>query len=91
MAKHAEKRQRQDMTAVHAAPTSGPTFPNSILAGGSSSANEAIIVRPQDGPISHHRHSDESQLDFAFLSDEEVWADIFTSAGFSIQDGVFFA
>lgn len=82
------------MTAVHAAPTGGPTVPSSILAGASSSANEAIIARtPQTARLvtTDIQMSPYMYWTLLFLSDTEAWADMFTSAGFSIRDGVFLA
>ncbi|KAK8058573.1 hypothetical protein PG994_009021 [Apiospora phragmitis] len=95
--KHMERRHDRDLVLSPSAPASGPTVSNSLFAAGSPSANDATPTRghstlhAQDGPLQSYRHPDEPRLDFAFSTDEGVWTDMFTSAGFSFQDGVFFA
>ncbi|KAK8035148.1 hypothetical protein PG993_010143 [Apiospora rasikravindrae] len=95
--KHAERRRDRDLVHSDIAPASGPAASDSILAVCPPRPNDATPIQghsaphAQGGPIHSHRHPDEPRPDFAFSTDEGLWTDMFTSAGFNIQDGVFFA
>ncbi|KAK8063905.1 hypothetical protein PG996_008557 [Apiospora saccharicola] len=94
--KHVEKRRERDPDSSRAKPASSTAASDPALVAGSLGAHGTphsgghSTLNAQNDPIHVSRHLNEPRLDFA-LTGDGAWIDMFTSAGFSIQDGVFFA